>query len=321
MGAQDAAAGTTASSAGGPSPAELVVSTEGPKGLFFTGVIPARAALRRAEAAGNNVLGGTTLLPEIPEGLGLALNVVKIDSRDSADGGEVYPIRGGSGNKVGLGKVALYKLAAVAGLNWSSDQSGRMDAGSDDRYCHWRAVGWLTDPATNRIRWITAEKVIDIRPGSSLYQQWLNDARKKAAAQLKTDDAALIEERAVGALQRRLDEFTPHLASQCETKAQLRCIRSGLGLHTSYTKAQVDKPFVVPVLVAAPETIKDPALRSEMIRRRTEAVMGLRDTLYGQRSQLPSQGGVRVDAPLPPPHAVPHAPTQEALDEDDLVDE
>jgi len=266
------------------------------------------------------MIGATTLLPEIPEGLGLALNVVKIDARDMSEGGEVYPIRGGGGNKVGLGKVALYKLAAVAGISWASDQSGRLDTRTDDRYCEWRAVGWYTDPFTNRVRWFVAERVIDIRPGSSLYMQWLNDARKKAERDLKTDDADAVEARAIATLQRRLDEFTPHLVSQCETKAQLRGIRAALSLHTSYTKAQLEKPFVVPTVLAAAESIKDPTLRNEMIRRRVEAAMGLRDTLYGAPSQLAHQGGARVENPLPAPRAVPTAPNTEPLDDDDLAE-
>ena len=298
------------------------VEEGGVRGLHFTTTALARSAWKRASDAGHNMVGPGTILPDVPEGLAVAFNVVRIDSRPMSEGGEVYPIRGG-GNMVGLGKTALMKLSAVAGINWSSDQSGRLDAGTDDRYVHWRATGWLHDPFTNRVRWFVGEKVLDVRPGSSLYRTYLGEARRKAQKDLpKNASAEEINARALDGLRRRLEELTPHLTSHAETKAQLRGIRQVLALHTAYPKAQLDKPFIVPLLVSAPETIRDPVLRERMMERRIEAAMGLGAALYGgpMRSQLASQGGMRVDTPLPAPIPVPSEPSNEPVDDDDLVD-
>jgi len=287
---------------------------------MFTASNNARSAWARARDAGHNLIGAGTIMADVPQGLGYAFNVVRIDARPMNEGGEVYPIQGGQG-KLGLGKVALYKLATLAGVNWSADESGRMDDGRDDRYAHWKAVGYVLDPFTNRMRYFVGEKVMDVRPGSTQYRTYLNEARRKARKDLGKDaDDAAVEDRARGALQRRLDELTPHLTSHAETKAQLRAIRSGLGLHTSYTREQLAKPFVVPTLVSAPETIQDPVLRRDMMRVRIEAAMGLRDTLYGRgRGQLASQGA-RVENPLPPPQPAPNEPSTDPVDEDELVE-
>jgi len=307
---EGAAAGATATPDEGPAT----------RSLMFTASNNARSAWARARDAGHNLIGAGTIMADVPQGLGYAFNVVRIDARPMNEGGEVYPIQGGQG-KLGLGKVALYKLATLAGVNWSADESGRMDDGRDDRYAHWKAVGYVLDPFTNRMRYFVGEKVMDVRPGSTQYRTYLNEARRKARKDLGKDaDDAAVEDRARGALQRRLDELTPHLTSHAETKAQLRAIRSGLGLHTSYTREQLAKPFVVPTLVSAPETIQDPVLRRDMMRVRIEAAMGLRDTLYGRgRGQLASQGA-RVENPLPPPQPAPNEPSTDPVDEDELVE-
>jgi hypothetical protein len=300
-----------AGTAGTTTPAVL----DSERSLFFTQVEPARGAWKRAQAAGYNTVGGTSVLTTVGEGFGLALNIVTVDARPMDEGGDLYKISGG-GNRYGLGKAALFRLAGVAGLNWDAQQSQRLDDGAVEAYCQWRAVGSMRDPFSGNVRTIMAEKAIDMRPGSAEYNKWRRQAERKAHEWNKPEQAE-------GIFQKRLEEFLPHLASQCETKAQLRCIRSALGLLTAYTMATLQKPFVVPVLVLAPESVSDPDLRNRLIEARFLGAMHIGQQLYGsmpQRTPVTAASPVgRYVAPVPrqpaPPVQVDAAPDEDDMDE------
>ncbi|HBX22629.1 MAG TPA: hypothetical protein DEF34_03175 [Desulfotomaculum sp.] len=55
-----------------------------------------------------------------------------------------------------------------------------------------------------------------------------------------------------------------HMSAQCETKALLRALRAGLGIKGSYTKAELQKPFAVALVVL---NTTDPELKAAMIQR------------------------------------------------------
>src|SRR5215467_7270088 len=68
---------------------------EGPatRSLMFTASNNARSAWARARDAGHNLIGAGTIMADVPQGLGYAFNVVRIDARPMNEGGEVYPIQ------------------------------------------------------------------------------------------------------------------------------------------------------------------------------------------------------------------------------------
>ena len=293
------------------------------RALYFTQADEARKAWKRAEGSGYNVLGGSFVLPNIPEGFAVAMTVLRIDARGMADGGETYKV---GDNKLGIAKSAVFKFAAAAGVNFEPSESGRLDDASIEAYCHWHAVATVRDVMTGNVRKIVADKVIDLRPGSTLYRLWQRNAEERAKKWNKPEQAEALFER-------RLSEFMPHITSMAETKAQLRCIRAALGIQSGYSAAALAKPFVLPVLVIAPETIKDPATRERMIEMRLAHAMGIGQVLYPQRPSTaaltPPQQPI---APTPPPpvrqakpprveqQPPPAEPEQGPPDTDDMED-
>lgn len=65
-----------------------------------------------------------------------------------------------------------------------------------------------------------------------------------------------------------------HMAAQCETKALLRALRAGLGIKGSYTKAELQKPFAVALVVI---NATDPELKAALIQRYAAG----KDALFG----------------------------------------
>ena len=65
-----------------------------------------------------------------------------------------------------------------------------------------------------------------------------------------------------------------HMAAQCETKALLRALRAGLGIKGSYTKAELQKPFAVALVVL---NTTDPELKAALIQRYASS----QDSLFG----------------------------------------
>jgi len=269
------------------------------KALYFRETTAAQSAWSRARASGATIIGAVTALARVPQGWGLAMNVVRIDTRDMNAGGEIYRI---AGERYGLSKAAIYKLCATAGLSWVPEEGGRQDDGRRGDFCHWRAVAKVRDLTSGAERKWAGEKVIDLRPGTSLYKQWERAAAEKAAKDRRPEQAEAY-------FQRRLDEYLPHITSQAETKAMLRCARAALALLTAYNMDTLKRPFVVPMLVRDSSTIEDPELRKEVIRMEQMHAMGLVPTLYGQR---PPQ---RVHQPAP--YAAPPVPAEPAPLEDD----
>jgi hypothetical protein len=273
--------------------AQAIVASEGERSLYFTQADEARKAWKRAEGAGYNLLGdGSFVLANIPEGFAVAMNILRLDPRGMEEGGETYKV---AENKLGLAKSALFKFAGIAGVNWCPGESGRVDDASIEAYVHWRAVAEMRDVMTGQIRKIESDKVIDLRPGSALYKLWQRQSEERARKWKKPADAIF---------QRRLEEFMPHICSMAETKAQLRVVRAALGIQSGYSAATVAKPFVLPVLVVAPETIKDPVLRDRMIEARLTHAMGIGRILYPQSKLGPGPLASPI-APTPPPPIPP----------------
>lgn len=65
-----------------------------------------------------------------------------------------------------------------------------------------------------------------------------------------------------------------HMAAQCETTALLRALRAGLGIKGSYSKAELQKPFAVALVVL---NTTDPELKAALIQRYASS----QDSLFG----------------------------------------
>lgn len=239
----------------------------------------------RHAAANFHLVAPSTVCGSLPEGCEAALAIVPINVE-----GETYDIPGG---KRGLAKVALNKIAAAAGISWDPHLSRRLDNGSDPNYVHYRAVGWYRAFDGSRVG-IQAEKEMDVRDGSPQVLALFDKARAKGR------DAT-----------QQIRELRLHILGHAETKAQLRAIRA-LGLRTSYTREELQRPFVVARIVFTGKT-DDPQLKQLFANRTADAFLGASTALYGNAAP----------AALPAPTAPPPVGMQRLApahdDEDDNV--
>lgn len=185
-----------------------------------------------------NLVAPATSCGRMPEGFEVVFSAVKIDA------GDTYGVGGGSDGR-GLTKAALDQIAGALGVTWVS--SRRTDDGSDPHYCQWQVVGRVQN-FDGTWREFSGAKEVDLRTGSPQVQA-LEDRAKASAAKYKR------EVRADG----QIREMRLHIMSHAETKARLRAIRS-LGIKTSYSAAELRKPFVVARLMLTGHTA-DPELR------------------------------------------------------------
>lgn len=232
-----------------------------------------------------NLVTPSPTCPVIPEGFGISVRAVLIDVDQ-----DTYKVPGGRGR--GLSKTALNKIAQTAGVTWNPSMSGRLDDASDPYYCHYRAVGMVRDFDGTPIV-ISGEKVMDLRDGSP--------TAKNGGAEIGIQRKFILE--------------------HAETKAKLRAIRSGLSLRTSYSPADLEKPFIVAKLTVTGET-DDDDLRREFSRMRMATALGATQAMFGtqpgaQALPAPVQdvGGVAPvgETPHPPP-ALPDPKPAEAKD-------
>jgi hypothetical protein len=216
-------------------------------------------------------------------GFEVAMSVVKLDQREMAQGGDLYFVGGGgkTPKKFGLGKASLNQLCTALGIDWDLSQTGRLDDGSDPRYCHYRAVGTIKGldgtPQT-----LSGEKEMDLRDGSPQVE-------------------ALHErKRGGGDASNQIREMRLHILSHAETKSKLRAIRS-VGIRTSYTEADLRKPFVIAKLMFTGRVPGNPELESRFAEMQAAQVLGGPRALYGAGLQAPIAPKLQAPAKHPPP--------------------
>lgn len=246
----------------------------------------------------------------IPEGCSVAISAVMIDVDN-----ETYKIPGGS--NLGLSKVALDRIAAAAGLTWDARLSGRIDDGSDPRYCGYRAVGHIRD-FDGTTRTIIGEKEVDMREGSPQVDAIV----ERCIARLKRDRKGISDSEARRhgrqAAENQIRELRLHILGHAETKARLRAIRT-LGIRTSYSPAELRKPFVVAKLAWSGRT-NDPELRRAFALEQQRAMFGANAALFGS---APAAAPAPQSAPaLPRSSPPPVGSVDDSVwdDEDGVID-
>lgn len=228
-----------------------------------------------------------------PEGCELVFSPVIVDVD-----AETYALPG-SENR-GLSKVALDKIAAAAGVSWVPGESRRLDDGSDPRYCHFRAVGRYRH-FDGTVSQIVGEKEMDLRDGSPAIESIIVKSAKKAKreAEQKKKPITEAEARRIGEdkAANQISEMRLHILSHAETKARLRATRS-LGLRTSYSPAELQRPFVV-VRVSFTGRTDDPELKREFARAISQNFLNGHAALYGAAATaLPAPAQVMSPPPV-----------------------
>lgn len=218
-----------------------------------------------------HLVAPATVCATLPEGCEVALAAVVVDVEH-----ETYKIS----DKLGLGKTALERIAAAAGVSWDPVLSQRLDDASEPRYCHFRAVGYVRG-FDGQMLTRSGEVEIDARDGSPQIEEILTKAKKN-----NRDPSAQILE---------LRKF---LLRHAESKAKNRAIRS-LGVRTSYEPKELAKPFVVAKLMFTGQS-DDPEARREFRGMIAQSFLGATNAMYG----VPQSVAAALPAPAHRPPEV-----------------
>lgn len=206
--------------------------------------------IKKAIATGH-YLGPTTTCPTLPPGCEVAFSAIKIDPER-----ETYDIPGRAGR--GITKTGLNRISKGIGVSWDSRLSHRVDKGEDSFLAVYKAVGHYRDFDGTMLT-IEAEKQMDLRDGS------------EAARTMKPGELAI---------QRKF------IAEHAQTKAQLRAIRSGLGIEIAYPKEFFNEPFICARLIftARSDNAATQAIFDNAVAR---MFLGGVEALYGQGTPQP----------------------------------
>jgi hypothetical protein len=220
---------------------------------------------------------------------------------------ETFAIAGG--DKLGIGKVPTYKIASALGVSWDRS-SGRQDDGSDARFVHFMASGWVRQ-FDGCLMFLTGEKVMDLRPGSPQIEALKEQAETKYARAMakweKNGHQGYKPE--PGNWENQVRDMRLRILEHAETKAKLRAIRS-LGIRQSYTREELLKPFFAAKLQFTGYS-DDPEIRRMFAERIADSMLGSVSQLYGAQ-----QAPVAHAAPKYQPPPVRNT-TGSTLDDED----
>ncbi len=227
-----------------------------------------------------HIVSPATSVDVLPPGCGVATSYLVVDKNPKNK--EVFDLSG----MLGLSGVTLNRIAAIAGIDWDSSKSGRLDNGSDPHYAHFRAVGYVRNFDGTK-REIPGEVEIDARDGSPQIKEIQQKAAKRAKKDGKANDG--------GELQ--ILELRKFLLRHAESKARNRATANGLGIKRAYNPEELDKPFAVCRLMWTGET-QDPELKRLFAEKTADIMLGGMAALYGRPAPLPAPAP-HVPAALP----------------------
>lgn len=213
-----------------------------------------------------HLVSPATVCATLPEGCEVAFSLVKVNQADCFG-----PLAGG---KFGLDGTNLKQIGAAAGISWDDQASRRLDDGSDPRYVHYVAVGFVRN-FDGSLRKLTGTVEMDARDGSPQIEEIITKARNARDRQgpAPRDPAPQILE---------LQKF---LLRHAETKAKLRAI-ADMGIKRAYTSKELEKPFAVARLMWTGHS-DDPELRRIFAMKQADAMIGGIAGLYGQQNAPP----------------------------------
>jgi len=205
------------------------------------------------------------LLPSVPVNseLGFALkpklSIVKVDT--DPDHQEIYKVGGRNGQDVySLGKVALEKLASAAGIQF---KTSRVDDRKNSDYCEVECVGVMKNESGTVIRHqrTKAFNMPDVR-AESLAQRmkWKKPGQDVSAIEADVD--------------REMASFKKHILARTETGAINRVMRGLLALRSQWTKAELEKPFVLMRIDFQPDA-SDPDVKRYLLQQGDQAARAL----------------------------------------------
>ena len=188
---------------------------------------------------------------------------------------ETYAIPGKADR--GIGKMALDRIAAAAGVRWNPHLCGRVDDSSNPHVVEYQAAGTVLQlDGTERM--IHASKRVDLRA-----EKGTPDSTWGADSQEFARSAA--DKNPPGDPWARILQARQHILSLAESKAKNRAIRS-LGVRTAYAPADLAKGFVVLRLQFTGRS-DDPEIEREVSLMIARRALSSQSDLYGGRELPP----------------------------------
>jgi hypothetical protein len=236
-----------------------------------------------------HLVSPVTAVSRLPEGVGVALSMELLNvERDT------YGLPGG---KRSILKPALERIGRAAGVKWDPEQCYSRVVGPFHVVS--RAVGHVMDLSFQSAP-IIGEVDMDYGPGSIGEEKVRADAKDKSSAD------------------KTLREIRHFLLRHAESRSYLRAIRR-LGIATSYTPAELAKPFIALQLTWTGRS-SDPETQRELTRMTAERMLGATSALYGKREERTPEVTTRVPAAPPAIDATPRLAAQRAESLGDFLD-
>lgn len=194
-----------------------------------------------------------------------------------------------------MGKPALMRIAAAAGIVWSFRDSGVVSVNSS--YVCYKAVAAVRLP-DGSFQPILANKEIDLEV---IEAELRDQALKKVEGGVSAADAKIYKgewrkvktpqgEKNVyflddaekaryveASVHTNMIQWRKNKLMRAETGAMLRVIRAALGIKSQYTEDELKKPFIVPRIDFSPD-YSDPEVRNALLQHGVEAM----SNLFGQ---------------------------------------
>jgi hypothetical protein len=168
------------------------------------------------------------------------------------DYGEIYHPKQAPSGKFALTKIALLKIDLAAGLDWIGQLCHRTDNGLDQFFCTFSVSAKIQDLDGSH-RTVSAAYTLDYRQGSIMIDG------------LTSGDVRM----------RRMS-----IVQRAETAAKNRVRRDCVGLKPTYSKSELDKPFIVLKLVQNLPQGYENAMAASLL--------GMDQSIFGKSTQIES---------------------------------
>jgi hypothetical protein len=259
----------------------------------------------------------------------VTIEVVTIDTSKTA--GEVFEI----GGKKSLGRVPLEKISSAVGIIWDPVHTTILESSSTKSRA--KATGALRKPNGEFIV-LSEEKTVDLEAIEEEQRLKTEDDAKRGKVvevngQIQWEHTeggkAFPKREPFRSEQEKADwinrevrkamiSYRKFKDERAMTGAKERCIRALLALKSSYTDAELAKPFAFPrVLPDVNKMLADPAVRQAAIERMSGAVTSIFGPGRGERDITPPRSAIGYDAGM----EIPAEEVREQPVDDDPFDE
>jgi hypothetical protein len=175
-----------------------------------------------------------------------------------------------------LSKLGLLKLSHAAGIVWRWEDTHRIDTMATPTYVAYQAVGalpqadgtWLPLKASYELDLDVIEAEL-----RELYRKRATEVRPGQKPRTETEVQAYVTQH----VQQDLLRKRKHKLRLAETGAMLAVIRSLLALKSVYTREELDRSFIVPHVIFAPD-VTDPEIRRALLASSLRATQDLYGT-------------------------------------------